>query len=378
MKRFLILCILMIPGLIHAQETEGLYVTYQGILDKRNAATVILHLADTAVSGYFYDNSLGEKSNLQGSVRNGELYLKQLKNGQATGNFTGSIKPDFSLASGTWSDVSSGRKLKFEFRQIMQEGSVQVHSLSKTFNHVWRKNAAGKPLGCQAAYTFCYVSGMTDPVVQSRINETLLHVPVRQRTTPELLKAAARNSMEDDFAAYLESYLETFEDSVSAETLTFIDESPSMFTWDYQETNKAIYNEHYLLCMEEYGYSYTGGAHGNYGFSYRVFDLSTGNVLQLHDLFTQEKLSALAAAAERQLRADRGIAADRSLNESGLFIDQLELKEDFFIDQGGIGFLYNPYEIASYADGAITVYLKWEQVRNFIKPVGPLAWVLIR
>lgn len=91
--------------------------------------------------------------------------------------------------------------------------------------------------------------------------------------------------MKDEFDNYIDSYRETFQDAVTAESKLLMDESPYSFNWDYQEKYKVIYNEHHLLCVEEFGYFYSGGAHGNYGFSYRVYNLMTGEQLQLEDIF---------------------------------------------------------------------------------------------
>ncbi|HUM46651.1 MAG TPA: DUF4163 domain-containing protein [Chitinophagales bacterium] len=378
MKGFLLFVLICQLYLVNAQEVTGVYKRFEGTIDNKLGITVDLYITDTAVTGHYYYNTIGKELFLKGSLKNQQLRLKEFVDSTTTGNFSGKMSTDFSTIEGTWSDAARSKKLVFALRSFLPEGSAEVRSLEKSFKYEWRKNAKGEPLGCSAAYTYCYVLNMKDALVEKKINEALLNTDAMGNETAAQLKALTIESMEDEFDTYTDSYQETFTDSVAEEDEEIMDESPSAYNWDYQEAYTVIYNEHNILTVEEFDYSYSGGAHGNYGFSYQVYNLQTGDVLQLNDLFYPNKNKELTAIAEQQLRKDRGISANTSLSESGLLIDRLELKEDFFIDHGGIGFTYNPYEIASYADGPITIYLKWEQVKALIKPVGPIAWVLIR
>ncbi|MEO6166740.1 MAG: DUF3298 domain-containing protein [Chitinophagales bacterium] len=378
MKGFLLVLMICQVCLVNAQEVAGIYKRFEGAIDNRLGITVDLFITDTTVTGHYYYNTVGKELFLKGSLKNQQLHLKEFVDSTATGNFSGKMATDFSTIDGTWSDASRSKKLAFSLHSFLPEGSAEVRSLEKSFKYQWRKNAKGESLGCSAAYTYCYVLNMKDALVEKKINEALLNTDARGNETAAQLKALTIESMEDEFDTYSDSYEETFTDSVAEEDEEYMDESPQTYNWDYQEAYSVIYNEQSILSVKEFDYSYSGGAHGNYSFSYQVYNLQTGDVLQLNDLFYSNKSKELTAIAEQQLRKDRGIGANSSLSDSGLLIDKLELKEDFFIDHGGIGFTYNPYEIASYADGPITIYLKWEQVRALIKPVGPVSWVLIK
>jgi hypothetical protein len=378
MVRLLMVLFVCFPALSHGEEFAGFYKRFEGKIGKNSVVTADLFFTDSIVSGHYYYQSVGKEILISGTLKGGRLKLKEYSDTVITGYFDGSISDDFSLAKGTWSNPARSKSLAFEFHSFLPAGSVALNSLQKQFAYEWMKNTAGESIGCVAEYTYCYLVDYQDKSVEKRINESLLSTQLMGNETPEQLKTRAANAMRDEFDNYIDSYQETFPDTVTAESKLLMDESPYSFNWDYQEKYKVIYNEHHLLCVEEFGYFYSGGAHGNYGFSYRVYHLITGEQLQLQDLFSANKMDELTAIAEMQLRADRGIPDAAALSSGGLFIDKLELKEDFFVNRGGIGFTYNPYEIASYADGPVTIYLKWEQVKSLIKPVGPVSWVLIR
>ncbi len=378
MDRLLMVLFICFPTLLLGQETLGFYKRFEGIIGKKSAVTADLFFTDSIVSGHYYYQSVGKQILIGGTFNDGKLKLQEYTDTMITGYFDGTISDDFGQAKGTWSNPARSKSFPFEFHSFLPYGSVALNSLQKQFNYEFMKNSAGESIGCVAEYIYCYLVDYQDKSVEKSINESLLNTQLLGNETPDQLKSKAANAMKDEFDNYIDSYRETFQDAVTAESKLLMDESPYSFNWDYQEKYKVIYNEHHLLCVEEFGYFYSGGAHGNYGFSYRVYNLMTGEKLQLEDIFSAGKLDELTAIAEKQLRADRGIPDANALSVSGLFIDKLELKEDFFVDRNGIGFTYNPYEIASYADGPVTIYLKWEQVKSLIKPVGPVSWVLIR
>lgn len=93
---------------------------------------------------------------------------------------------------------------------------------------------------------------------------------------------------------------------------------------------------------------FTGGAHGNYGVTTYCLDSETGNELKLSDIVTDtSKLPDMILKA---------IDEDVMLQvEKGYFETAVKNNEVFFIvDNVGLTFYFNPYEIAPYADGIVT------------------------
>ncbi|MGY0034881.1 RsiV family protein [Pedobacter sp. NJ-S-72] len=51
-----------------------------------------------------------------------------------------------------------------------------------------------------------------------------------------------------------------------------------------------------------------------------------------------------------------------------LFEDHLAANKNFFFDKTGISFLYNPYEVASFAQGQIIVSVPYKDLKKYLNP----------
>ena len=126
-----------------------------------------------------------------------------------------------------------------------------------------------------------------------------------------------------------------------------------------------------LLSLAFYRYDYMGGAHGSYGTTGASYDLRTGRRLRYDDIFqptAAARLPALLAAAVRPLvDLQPGEPLDKAL-----FVKQLPVTHNVFLTNGGAEFIYEPYEIASYAQGEIRVFLPLAQLRPLLRDDLPL------
>lgn len=128
----------------------------------------------------------------------------------------------------------------------------------------------------------------------------------------------------------------------------------------------VIFNDNNWLVMEMSGSEYTGGAHGNYGVSYMNIDMQQKRVWKMEDVMTidSNKLNLLLDAEARRYFA---LSATESFEER-LLADKVMPNSNICITPTGINFVYNPYEIASYADGIITLFLPYSQLKDLLKP----------
>ncbi|AII53014.1 hypothetical protein N008_13640 [Hymenobacter sp. APR13] len=142
--------------------------------------------------------------------------------------------------------------------------------------------------------------------------------------------------------------------------------------YDEQQLMHVLWNQAPLLSIGYFGYSYTGGAHGMYGTSAATFDTRTGRRLRYDDIFragTQPQLVALLDQAARRML---GLAPGASL-EGPLFVKHLPATRNVFLTSGGAVFIYSPYEIASYAQGEIRVFVPLAELRPLLRPGLPVA-----
>ena len=78
-----------------------------------------------------------------------------------------------------------------------------------------------------------------------------------------------------------------------------------------------------------------------------------------------------------ELRRMNGIKDDEPLSQSGFFIDTISLSNDFYLNNDGIGFFYNYYEIAPFSAGTSDIFISFGKFKEFIKP-GVFNWVNLK
>ena len=123
-----------------------------------------------------------------------------------------------------------------------------------------------------------------------------------------------------------------------------------------------------LLSLAGYHYSYTGGAHGNYGTTYIALNLATNKKMTVDDIVTKEGVTTLNALLEKNFRKQYEVKPTEKLTNAGLFENKIEPNDNFFLTGKGIGFAYSPYEIAPYVMGEIEIYIPFSDLDKFLKP----------
>jgi len=117
----------------------------------------------------------------------------------------------------------------------------------------------------------------------------------------------------------------------------------------------------------QYNEEYSGGAHSNANSEIQVIDKRTNKVLQLTDILTPAGIKALSPLLEKAARSQFGIAANAPL-DSRLLVKNIQPAKQFFMDDAGIGFWYNAYEVASYADGHVILFIPLALIAKYIQP----------
>lgn len=105
---------------------------------------------------------------------------------------------------------------------------------------------------------------------------------------------------------------------------------------------------------------YYGGAHGLYGSTYYTFDIKSGERLSYADLVSNEEMPKLSALVQQNYEKLFGKAYLE-------FSDKFELPNSFAFTKEGLKFLYNPYEMGTYADGLREVTVSYSALKGIIK-----------
>ena len=92
-------------------------------------------------------------------------------------------------------------------------------------------------------------------------------------------------------------------------------------------------------------------------------------------IFKENAKDEIDNILDLKLRKLNGLNSEESLREAGFFVDKMEWSENFFINNQGIGFFYNVYEIAPYASGTTELFIPFTEITEFLKPNHPFNWI---
>lgn len=109
---------------------------------------------------------------------------------------------------------------------------------------------------------------------------------------------------------------------------------------------------------------YPRAAHGLYATRYIVYATAADQVVTLKDLFTPEGIEALPNIIQARAIALQGVIGQTDIR-------YLPADGNYYLSNGmGIVFAYQPYEVASYAQGAINVGIQPYDVSDYLTPLG--------
>lgn len=119
----------------------------------------------------------------------------------------------------------------------------------------------------------------------------------------------------------------------------------------------GVYNiEHYL---------YLGGAHGTNSTTPMVFDTKTGQAVTWNQVainVSNEKIVRLINKHKYDWLKD--MIDENDIREEDIFyVDPIEPSESFSVNDEGLTFYYQPYDVAPYVFGVIEIMIPWEDLR---------------
>ncbi len=138
--------------------------------------------------------------------------------------------------------------------------------------------------------------------------------------------------------------------------------------WEASVKGVKSFEDPKVLCIQLDTYIFTGGAHGYAATRYLNFDKRSRKELDTEALFSEP--DAFANYAEAAFRKQYEIASDAPINSTGFMFEDnsFVLPQNIGLTAEGLVLHYNPYEAASYADGALILRFPLEEVSSY------LAW----
>lgn len=142
--------------------------------------------------------------------------------------------------------------------------------------------------------------------------------------------------------------------------------------YEDQANTYVLWNEGDLLSIGYFGYYYSGGAHGNYGTTVASYDTRTGRHLRSTDIFRPGTEAQLEKLLGRYARLALGLKPGQPLSNV-LFENTLPTTSNVYLTGGGAVFVYAPYEVASFAQGEIRVFVPLSALQPLLQSGLPLG-----
>lgn len=133
--------------------------------------------------------------------------------------------------------------------------------------------------------------------------------------------------------------------------------------WEALIDGEVTYRSPEVICIALNSYLDTGGAHGNTNVRFFNFDPLTGNLLEMDDLISN--IDGLSALIKTQLKSEIKANTTEPLDHAFIGSD-FKFPESIGYSDEGLIILYNPYEIASYAQGIVEFSIPFEDVNSYL------------
>jgi hypothetical protein len=260
------------------------------------------------------------------------------------------------VLSGKLEKVSGGQKSTIHVRQISPPGGAPLDY--HRFRETYERKRGDSTLDRELSLVFPQVRSdhpaheTVNAVIRQWVYQSLLDLPDK----PDFTRAAPCLSQ-------IESALRAeLPDRAHPEKINIERQEAVQVSHLF----KVLHNRDGLLCLRMTTTQYLGGAHQMYSSRHLIFDLTTGGTLNLNDLLIDEWRVALTQMATEDLRVQFGLKEGEPLISPGPLQEEFKLNDNLFIIDEGLGFYFDPYEIASFSVGPVITILPLQKIRHLI------------
>ncbi|WP_334087965.1 DUF3298 and DUF4163 domain-containing protein [Helicobacter typhlonius] len=146
------------------------------------------------------------------------------------------------------------------------------------------------------------------------------------------------------------------------------------FDAEYAKMYSVEFIDSHIVSLQKFSYVYEGGAHGVHSTTMESYSLQNGERLssKLEDLFLldEKNKNTLLQMLTQKLETPE--------YKEKLFEETLPLKalpQTFFVTSQGIKFVWHIYEIAPYVYGEIELHIPYKDLKSFVNPSSPYAYL---
>jgi hypothetical protein len=336
------------------------YKRIEGMVGKQKVIEMDLVKIDSLIEGtYYYKNNITPLE-LRGSVdAMGNITINEMgkydvikEKYPIMATFKGLFYNE-GLIKGTLTRVKNDSIYPFELKEVYQEGSGQFDLIRKQKIHSDCNNG-----GMCAKFTVIFPQ-MKKGAATEKINKQITNALINQYIQRNNKKVAS-----------LDALIEDFIDRYKEEEKNFAQVDASIKpSWTHYNEILVVFNAQYILGLQfKSSMAESGEKPPVELMNYENFDMLTGNLLKLDDIFLKDYKPKLTAIAEEIFRKNYGFGANQPMKGFTFKNGAFELNTNFTINKKGIMFRFNPYEIATYSTGASHIFIPFENIKHLLNP----------
>lgn len=236
--------------------------------------------------------------------------------------------------------------------------SIQVNRTAHLFNDTT------KP-ACNILINFTYIVNSSENLLKDSLNKYFLSACFNNNKYVErpdsIIKAYADNYICQYRHDLEPMYLEDEKSNETKETVA------NWYSYYKGIEGHVQYCTDKILTYRIDYQEYTGGAHGMYTSTFMNFDLTLMRPLHLSDLFIGDYQEILSNLIWNQLMKENNVASREELENLGYgSTGEIAPIENFYLNNDGITFYYNVYDIAPYVMGAIKVTIPFHLIEEIL------------
>ncbi len=331
----------------------GFYKRFEGTI-AGNQIIMHLHKTETHYTGSYYYRNTGEWINVSaGNLSSDSIILNEYAEAYNENAYDETNQPQLRCRlqndqlTGVWMSADKKTSYPIDLKETYPTGTYKFFIKNYIDSITGFPGMKGKSPAAEIEYSF--VSAVKNNWLNNEIKK--------------IMGYDSSLNFKDGFQKIKNDYFNFYKKDLPADFDSL--EMPDTYNFSQSQNVTIRYNENDFVIFESSEYSYSGGMHGNYSSTFFGFDIPMNKSILLADIVSADSVS-LQKVVEKYFRIQYKVKSD-SLNEI-LFENYLPANKNFYFNEKGITFLYNPYEVASYAQGEISVFIPFAALKNYLQP----------
>ncbi|MDH8700697.1 hypothetical protein M2138_000028 [Dysgonomonadaceae bacterium PH5-43] len=238
----------------------------------------------------------------------------------------------------------------------------------KSYNLYGKKNNPSCNLRINFFYPHTAINKELQTKLQSYFIEEFFGAEYASMTPEKATKAYSKN--------YLENYKETFEKSglykldeknakAKGET---VNDFGYHYNFDKTMRNTIKFNKGSIVSQVINVTEYEGGPHASSYTKGLVYDIETGKNISYQDIFYNDVEDKISELITKSLMEERMFANEEVMIDLGFTTTQIPPSDNFIANDKGITFIYNRYDVGSFALSLIDIFVPYSELYVYMKP----------